>query len=138
MISFVSFCWFTSAQKQKHKIFLRDHSGNKATQLFCVIPAIPPRIYILYIQFFDCRFIWKSYVNFSFIEFIFVMVKDTYLLTYLWIILHCRIHQIFFLAPIIANSTIRKPIFSYLRLESIKYFMNIPQGFTHTINYSHN
>ena len=30
---------------------------------------------------FGCKFIWKSYVNFSFIELIFVMVKDTYLLT---------------------------------------------------------
>ena len=30
---------------------------------------------------FDCKFIWKSYVNFSFIELIFVMVKDTNLLT---------------------------------------------------------
>ena len=38
----------------------------------------------IYIQFFYCRFIWKSYVNFSFIEFIFVMVKDIYLLTYGW------------------------------------------------------
>ena len=57
--------------------FLRDHNGNKATQLFCVIPAIAPCIYI---QFFDCWFIWKSNVNFSFIEFIFVMVKNTYLL----------------------------------------------------------
>ena len=36
-----------------------------------------------YSSVFDCKFIWKSYVNFSFIEFIFVMVKDTYLLTYL-------------------------------------------------------
>ena len=31
---------------------------------------------------FDCKFIWKSSVNFSFIEFIFVMVKATLLLTY--------------------------------------------------------
>ena len=31
---------------------------------------------------FDCKFIWKSHVNFSFIELIFVMMKDTYLLTY--------------------------------------------------------
>ena len=28
---------------------------------------------------FDCKFIWKSHVNFSFIELIFVMVKDRYL-----------------------------------------------------------
>ena len=55
-----------------------------------------------------------------------------------WIILHCRIHQIFFLTPIIANSSTSKPIFSYLRLENIKYFMNIPESFTHAINYSHN
>ena len=26
---------------------------------------------------FDCKCIWKSHVNFSFIELIFVMVKDT-------------------------------------------------------------
>ena len=31
---------------------------------------------------FDCKFIWKSYVNFPFIELIFVIVKDTYLLIY--------------------------------------------------------
>ena len=31
---------------------------------------------------FDCKFICKSYGNFLFVEFIFVMVKDTYLLTY--------------------------------------------------------
>ena len=55
-----------------------------------------------------------------------------------WMILHCRIHQIFFLAPIIANSTTSKPTFSCLRLENIKYFMNIPEGFTHIINYSDN
>ena len=34
------------------------------------------------IQFFYCRFICKNFVNFLIIEFIFVMVKDTYLLTY--------------------------------------------------------
>ena len=31
---------------------------------------------------FDCKFIWKSYVNFSFIGLIFVVAKDTYLLTH--------------------------------------------------------
>ena len=36
-----------------------------------------------YSSVFDCTFIWKSYVNFSFIEFIFVLVKDTYWLAYL-------------------------------------------------------
>ena len=36
-------------------------------------------LFYIIAQFFDCRFILKSYVNFSFIEFIFVMVKDTYL-----------------------------------------------------------
>ena len=40
--------------------------------------------YILFISIlhcildFDCKFIWKSYVNFLFIELIFVMVKDTH------------------------------------------------------------
>ena len=33
---------------------------------------------------FDCKFIWKSYANFSFIELIFVMVKDTYLMQFHW------------------------------------------------------
>ena len=38
-------------------------------------------VFILhYSSGFDCKFIWKNYVIFSFIEFIFVMVKDTYLL----------------------------------------------------------
>ena len=83
---FVCFCWFTFVLPPK-KAFLRDQNGNKATQLFCVIPAIAPRMFFLisilhYNLVFDCKFIWKSYVNFSFIELIFVMVKGTYLLTY--------------------------------------------------------
>ena len=75
---FACFCWFTFVLPPK-KFFW----GTKATQLFCVIPAIAPRIFFLisilhYSLVFDCKFIWKSYVNFSFTEFIFVMVKDTY------------------------------------------------------------
>ena len=78
---YVSFCWFASVQPQK-KVFLRDHNGNKFTQLFCVIPAIAPQIFFLfsilhYSSVFDCKFICKSYVS---IEFIFLMVKDTHLL----------------------------------------------------------
>ena len=34
-----------------------------------------------YSLLFNCKFIWKNYVSFSFIEFSFAMVKDTYLLT---------------------------------------------------------
>ena len=84
------FCWFTSAvplppKNKNKKLFLRDHNGNKATQPFCVTTATAPRnVYFLFyiiVQFFDCRFIWKSYVSFSFIEVIFVMVKDVYWLT---------------------------------------------------------
>ena len=56
-------------------------NGNNATELFCVIPVI--QLYSNMVQFFDCRFIWKSYVNFPFTEFMFVMVKDTYLVNQL-------------------------------------------------------
>ena len=34
-------------KKRKKRFLLRDHNGNKATKLFCVIPVIPastPRI----------------------------------------------------------------------------------------------
>ena len=64
----------------------------KPHSFFCVIPAIATRIMFFFISIlqyglvFDCKYIWKSYVNFSFIEFIFVMVKDTYLLTYLLVV----------------------------------------------------
>ena len=82
---FVCFCWFTFVLSPK-KDFFRVHNGNKATQLFRVIPTIAPRMFFFWISIlqynlvFDCKFIWKSYVNFSFIELIFVMVKDTFLL----------------------------------------------------------
>ena len=45
---FVCFCWFTFVlppPPPKKKFFLRDHNGNKATQLFCVIPAIVPHMF---------------------------------------------------------------------------------------------
>ena len=42
----IHICSTSSPQKQKQKFFLRDHNGNKATQLFCVIPAIAPHIYV--------------------------------------------------------------------------------------------
>ena len=38
-----------------------------------------------YSSVLNCKFIWKSYLNFSFIEFIFLIEKDTNLLTYLQI-----------------------------------------------------
>ena len=78
---FVCFCWITFVLAPKI-FFLRDHNGNKATQLFCVIPAIAPHTFVFFISIlhynlvFDCKFIWKSYVNFSFIELIFVMYKQ--------------------------------------------------------------
>ena len=63
---FVCFCWFAS-----------------------VLPLPPPpkkkkMLIVHYSSVFDCKFIQKSYVNFWFIKFIFVMVKDTFLLTYPW------------------------------------------------------
>ena len=81
---FVCFCWVAFVLPTK-KVLLRGHYGKKVTQLFCVIPAIAPHMFffisILYYSLvFDCKFIWKSYVHFSFIEFVFVMVKGTYLL----------------------------------------------------------
>ena len=61
------------------KFFSRDYNGNKATQIFCVISFIAPRIFSFILHYrlaFDCKFIWKRYVTFSFIQFIFVIVKD--------------------------------------------------------------
>ena len=64
----------------------------------------------IYIQFFYGRFIWKCYVNFSFIEFIFVMVKDTYLLTYFNISfgenVYCRSHHL--LSKQLGDQTVMK------------------------------
>ena len=49
---FVCLCWFTFALPSR-KVFLRDHNGNKATQLFCVIPAIAPCIcFFLFLFYF--------------------------------------------------------------------------------------
>ena len=45
---FVCFCWFTFVLPTK-KVFLRDHNGNKAIQLFCVIPVIAPRIFFWFL-----------------------------------------------------------------------------------------
>ena len=86
----MSFSWFTSAlppppKNKNRNFFLRDHNGNKATAFLCY-PCHCTSYLCIYIQFFYCRFIWKSYVNFSFIEFIFVMVKDTYLLILVWVL----------------------------------------------------
>ena len=71
---------------------LMDHNGSTATQLFCVIPAIVP-MFFLFLFYITIQFLivnlsgWKSYVNFLFIELIFVLEKDTYLLcSYLEII----------------------------------------------------
>ena len=55
-------------------------NGKKATLLFCC--SCHRRSYILLLFFitisvFDSKFIWKSYIKLSFIESIFVMVKDT-------------------------------------------------------------
>ena len=54
---------------------------------FFVLSLLLHLVYFFFISIlhynlvFGCKFIWKSYVNFSFIELIFVMVKDTHLLT---------------------------------------------------------
>ena len=75
------FFWGSTMEIKPHSFFLLS------------LPSHFVFIYT-YIQFFYCRFIWESYVNFSFIELIFVMVKLTYLLTYLltiWISA-CKIH----------------------------------------------
>ena len=83
------FCWFTSFLPLPPKRFFWGTTVEIKPHSFfvCVIPAVPLRIYKFFhflfcitVQFLDCRFIWKSYVNFSFIEFIFVMVKDTCLI----------------------------------------------------------
>ena len=74
------------SHKKKLKNFFEGPTGNKATQLFCIIPAIVScslslsLSLSLYIYIY-CRLIWKNYVNFLFIYFIFVMVKDSYWLT---------------------------------------------------------
>ena len=84
----VGFCWFASflphlsPSTPPQKLFcLRDYNKNKATQI-CVLSLASPLVYFLfyilhYSSVFDCKFIWKHYVNFSFINFIFVMMKDT-------------------------------------------------------------
>ena len=65
LIFFVSFCLFTSAlppppKNKNRKFFLRDHNENKATQLFCVIPAIAPRIYVYILTFFIVDLVEKA------------------------------------------------------------------------------
>ena len=32
-------------KEKEQKVSLRDHNGNKATQFYCVVPAIAPRIF---------------------------------------------------------------------------------------------
>ena len=71
--------------KNKEKIYLRDHNGNEPTLLFFFYPDhCTSYIFLLYfllyitVQFFDRRFIWKSYLNFSWERKIF-----NYLLIYL-------------------------------------------------------
>ena len=64
------------------KVFSGTTMGKKQYSIFRVIPVIAPRILFLffilhYSLVFDCKFIWKSYVDFSVIEFTFVMAKDT-------------------------------------------------------------
>ena len=49
----IHICSTSSTQKQKQNFFfLRDHNENKATQLFCVIPAFAPCIYVYIFSFF--------------------------------------------------------------------------------------
>ena len=72
---FVCFCWFTSA------LLLYIHTHTHIYIYIFIFIFIFMYIFYITFQFFDGRFIWKGYVNFSFIEFIFVIV--TYLLTYL-------------------------------------------------------
>ena len=45
--------------------------------MVCVTPTMLSGVFLHRSSVFDCKFIWKSYVNFPFVEFIFVMVKDT-------------------------------------------------------------
>ena len=58
--------------KKNHSAFLCYFCHRTSYIYFFII--------LHYSSVFNCKFIWKSYVNFSFIEFIFVMVKDTYFL----------------------------------------------------------
>ena len=37
--------------------FFRDHNGNKATELFCVIPAIAPRIFFYFLFYIAVQFL---------------------------------------------------------------------------------
>ena len=70
---------------------LLSNFNFKVFLCFYFIPAIAPCTFFYFLFYITVQFlivnlfIWKSYVKFSFIEFIFVMVKDTfYLLTYLY------------------------------------------------------
>ena len=38
------------------KFFLKNHNENKATQLFCVIPAITPRIFLHFLFYITIQF----------------------------------------------------------------------------------
>ena len=42
---------------RKKSFFLRDHNGNKAMQLFCVIPVIAPRIYFYFLFYITVQFL---------------------------------------------------------------------------------
>ena len=79
-LNFLCFCWLTSALSLPSPPTSR--SGDKATLLSLLSQIVYFFHFLFYIivQFFHCRFIWKSCINLLFIEFVFVMVKDTYLL----------------------------------------------------------
>ena len=86
----MSSCWFTFALtpplKNKNMKFFWGTTMEIKPHSFFVLSCHRTSYLCIYIQFFYCRFIWKSYVYFSFIEFIFVMVKDTYLLILVWVL----------------------------------------------------
>ena len=82
---FVCFSWFTfflllknffwgTTMEKSHTVFL-CYPCHRTSNVFLIS-------ILHYILVFYCKFIWKSSVNFSFMEFIFVMLKNTYLLTY--------------------------------------------------------
>ena len=62
-----NFFWGNSVKIKPNSFFVFSQPSHLVYFLFSILH---------YSSVFDCKFIWKSYVNFSFIEFIFVTVKD--------------------------------------------------------------
>ena len=78
-VSVDSHLLYLSSKKTKTKFFLRDH---KATQLFCVIPAMVPRVYIyIYIYIYMIVDLFKKLCKF-FVYWVNFCDGERYLLGY--------------------------------------------------------